>query len=131
MKLTKQLSSILLSTLMLILLASFYPNKDPLLGKWRNDKYGVEVVIFKNNNLYHGLVTEAGNKKGNEKIKKEPMQVLSNFKKTSDSTYCCGNVYLPKARVSIKSDIELLSPTLLKVVGHWMGIKTESFWKKI
>ena len=60
-----------------IFLFSFFPLKDLLIGEWRNEKYGVEVIIFKKDNLYYGNVTEAGN----EKLKKGPMQVLKNFKK--------------------------------------------------
>jgi|GEM_PF-6971344 len=114
-----------------IFTCSFFMKEDPLLGKWRNDRYGIEVRIFKQNNKYFGHVTEAGNKKGNEKIKKGPMEVLKNFKQTSDSTYCCGQLYLPKFNMSIPANIQLSNSKNLTVEGYLFGIKTSSHWRKI
>lgn len=114
-----------------IFLFSFFGTKDPLLGKWRNDRYGIEVKIFKQNSLYFGHVTEAGNAKGNAKIKQGSMEVLKEFKKTSDSTFCCGSIFLPKYGIRIPAQIQLLDSKNLKVEGYLFGIKTISRWKKI
>ena len=114
-----------------IFLFSFFPLKDLLIEEWRNEKYGVEVIIFKKDNLYYGNVTEAGNEKGNEKLKKGPMQVLKNFKKTSDSTYCCGSIYLPKVGINISSNILMNNSKTLTVTEYILGIKTESNWNRI
>ena len=115
-----------------IFLCSFFSSKDLLIGKWRNEKYGVEVVIFKQGNRYFGNVTEAGNRKGNEKLKNgEVMQVLENFRKTSDSTYCCGSIYLPKAGISVASQILITNKDNLVITGSRIGIKSSSHWNRV
>jgi hypothetical protein len=114
-----------------IFLCSFLFKQDDLIGQWRNERYGFEVRIFKQNELYFGHVTDAGNEKGNEKIKKGPMEVLKNFKQTSDSTYCCGQLFIPKFNTSIPANINLTNSQNLTVIGYLFGIKTTSHWKKI
>jgi len=114
-----------------IFLCSFFTKEEPLLGKWRNKRYGVEVMIYKKKELYFGLVTDAGNKKGNEKIKKSPLQVLKEFKRTSDSTYCCGQIFLPKIGVHVPASIRLNGPNNLVAEGFVMGLKTSSYWTKL
>ena len=105
---------------------------DLLPGKWRNKKYGVEVIIYKKKNKYFGNVTEAGNKKGNDKLKKgEVMQILQNFVKTSDSTYCCGTIYIPKTKTTLQSTIQILDKNNLVVTGYVFGFKTSSKWVRI
>lgn len=111
-----------------IFLLSSQKKKDLLLGNWRNKKYGVEVTIFKKDSIYYGNVKDAGSKRGNEKLKKGPMQILRDFKKTSDSTYCCGSIYIPKTGTRIYSEIKITSPNTLIVTGNLLGIKTSSHW---
>lgn len=115
-----------------IYLCSFLPSKDYLLGEWRNKKHGVEVNIYKKKNLYFGKVTDAGNEKGNEKIRNgEVMQILQNFRKTSDTTYCCGTIYIPKINSTLKARIEIIDKNKLQVIGYVFGIPMVSKWTKI
>ena len=112
-----------------IFLFAFYPSNDLLLGKWKNKKHGVEVIIYKKGNLYFGNVTDAGNEKGNEKIRNgEVMQILQNFRKTSDSTYCCGTIYIPKTNSTLKAKIKMSDRNNLQVIGKVFGIPVISNW---
>lgn len=122
---------IFLIALVAILFSSFQQEKDVLLGKWKNDRYGVVVKIYKYNDKYFGNVLDAGTKRGNEKLKNGPLQVLQDFEKVNDSSYCCGNVYLPKAGIRVQSDIAIIDNNNLVITGKIVGFKTKAKWHRV
>ena len=70
-------------------------------------------------------------KKGNEKLKNGPLQVLQDFKKINETNYCCGSIYLPKAGIRVKSDIEITGPNNLLITGNIIGFNTSAKWYRI
>jgi hypothetical protein len=124
----KHISLLLVLTLVL---SSFQKQPDVLLGKWKNERYGVVVKIYKHNDRYFGNVLDAGTKRGNEKLKNGPLQVLQDFEKLNDSTYCCGSIYLPKAGIRITSDIEIIDNNNLVITGNIIGFKTREKWYRV
>ena len=123
-----------LSCLLLILgvpIFSFSQKEDVLLGKWKNERYGVIVKIYHIDDRYFGNVLDAGTKRGNEKLKNGPLQVLQDFEKVNDSTYCCGSIYLPKAGIRVNSDISIIDKNNLVITGSIIGFHTSAKWIRV
>lgn len=108
-----------------------FQQKDVLIGKWKNDRYGVIVNIYKYNDSYFGNVIDAGTKRGNEKLKNGPLQVLQDFKKVNNKFYCCGSIYLPKAGIRVASNIDIVDENNLIITGKIIGFNTRAKWHRV
>jgi uncharacterized protein (DUF2147 family) len=124
---------ILLSSLFVLSLGIIPINAQAEIeGKWRDNDKGVMVLIYEEEGKYFGQLIESDNAEANEKIQSNgKIIILRDFKKESETKFCCGKIYQPKKKKSFSASIELEDENTLKIIVKKGIIKRTQSWTKI
>ncbi|MEM6805465.1 MAG: sterol desaturase family protein [Bacteroidota bacterium] len=121
----------LISLLSLSLMAA--KGKSPIEGKWKDHKNGGVIEIYEENGLYFGQLISADDPEENKLIQEHGKKIilLRNFKKISETQFCCGELYAPKRKKTLDAELFLEDENTLKVDGKY-GILTGSRrWSRV
>jgi sterol desaturase/sphingolipid hydroxylase (fatty acid hydroxylase superfamily) len=101
-------------------------------GIWKDNNDGGIIKIYEKEGMYFGQLIEAEKPEDNKRIKAYGEIILmKNFKKKSATEYCCGTIYQPKEKRTIKATLVLQDENTLKINGKY-GIFTGSrIWKRL
>ena len=103
-----------------------------IIGKWKDEKKGAVIEIYEENGLYFGKVISADDPKKNEKIEAHGnVVILKNFKKESETAFCCGTIFQPKEKRTLSGTLKLKNENTLKVIGKYGMLSGSSTWKKL
>lgn len=104
--------------------------QSPIEGKWKDSEGGGVILIYEQDGKFFGQILSADNPEENKKLDGRKILVLKNFEKKSEKEFCCGTIFQPKERRTLKGDLVLQDPnTLIINVQH--GIFSGSrIWKK-
>ncbi len=101
-------------------------------GKWKDEKTGGIISIYEEDGLYFGQLLGADKAEHNQKIKeKGKIFILKNFKKESDTKYCCGTIFQPLEKRTVKGTLVLEEENKLKINGKYAGFTGSRIWKRM
>lgn len=101
-------------------------------GKWKDHKNGAVILIYEEDGMYYGQLISVDDPGKNEKVQeRDKIVLLRNFKKTSETEFCCGKIYQPKHKRVVDGTLVLKDENTLKVTGRLGIIKGTQTWTKL
>lgn len=101
-------------------------------GKWKDEKTGGIISIYEEEGLYFGRLLGSDKAEDDKKIKeKGPIYILKNFKKESETKYCCGSIFQPLEKRTVSGTLILEEENMLKINGKYAGFTGSRIWKRI
>ena len=128
----KYISLSVLTAILCFLMLSF-KSDNSIEGKWKDEENKVVILIYKNKGEFFGELISAENPKDDKAIKNKEKDVviMKNFVKKTNKNYCCGTIYLPKKKVTVKATLTLLDSKTLQIDGKFGIFKGTHFWEKL
>ncbi len=116
-----------------LLLTASLQAQSSIEGKWQDPDKGNTILIYEEDGLFYGQLIAAANAEENAKIQEhgDKIVLFRQFEKKSETEFCCGTIYQPKAKKKLKGELKLLSQNELKVTGKLGLIKGSKVWKRV
>jgi uncharacterized protein (DUF2147 family) len=102
-------------------------------GKWKDNKNGGTILIYEEDGKYFGQLIGADNPEENSKIQVQNKKIvlLKDFKKESDTNFCCGTIYQPRHKRTISATLELEDENALRVNGKYGVFSGSQVWTRL
>lgn len=95
-------------------------------GTWKDPEKGGTILIYEQDGMYHGQLIASDDSEENKRIQeRDKIILLKDFKKKSDTQYCCGTIFQPREKRMVSGTLILEDAQTLKVNGK-VGIFTGS-----
>jgi uncharacterized protein (DUF2147 family) len=89
-------------------------------GKWKNPQKGITILIYQEEDKYFGKLIAAEDPAQNEKISNHgEIVLLRDFKKESQTQYCCGTIFQPKEKRTLSATLILEDDNSLKIKARY------------
>lgn len=101
-------------------------------GQWQDPEKGIIVEIFERDGRYWGRLISSPDPEQNQKVQeKDEILLLRNFKKQSDTWFCCGEVFQPKIKRTVNAELILKDANSLIVRGKVGDFSSSRTWVRV
>lgn len=122
---------LLIGSFAVLSLSSMKPTATNIEGKWKNTETSATVQIYKKGGLFFGKIIKFDNPEYEKKRGNKTPLILKNFKKKSETKYCCGKILPVKYNYQIPGEIKVINNNTLNVKGSYMGLSDSKTWKRV
>ena len=101
-------------------------------GHWQPEGKDAVFKIYEEDGKYYGQLIGSNNPEEDKKIKeKEPIILLRNLEKKTDTKYCCGTFISPENKKEVTASFALLDDNTLKFNAKKGPFSKSVTWKRI
>ena len=105
---------------------------DPIEGTWKEPQKGITIQIYQEADRYFGRLIATEDLVQNEQIREHgEILLLRDFKKESQTHYCCGTIFQPKEKRTLSATLTLEDENYLIVRARYGIFSGTSTWNRL
>lgn len=115
-----------------ILTAFSFRAQAQIEGQWKDTEKGITIFIYEQEGKYFGRLISSEDAEQNKKIQENgKIVLLRDFEKKSDTKFCCGTIFQPKAKRTLNATLYLEDDKTLKIKASYGFFSGTKYWKRL
>ncbi|WP_163381776.1 DUF2147 domain-containing protein [Cyclobacterium sp. SYSU L10401] len=115
-----------------ILMAFSFCAQAQIEGQWKDTEKSITILIYEQEGKYFGQLLSSEDAEQNKKIQENgKIVLLRDFKKKSDTKFCCGTIFQPKAKRTLDATLFLEDDKTLKIKASYGFFSGTKYWKRL